>query len=93
MTLSKSEFVDRVASTADVSKSEAQKVVDAVAQVLTDALKAGDEVAWPGLGKFSVSARAARQGRNPATGETIQIAASNAPKFSAASALKQAVNG
>ena len=77
-----------LAQRAGVSKDDVEKVFDAIASELQN----GGEVAVSGFGKFSVSHRAARQGRNPATGETIQIAASNGAKFSAASALKQKLN-
>ena len=67
-------------------------MVESVIDIVSDELAGGGEVALAGFGKFSVSHRAARQGRNPSTGETISIAASNAAKFSAASALKKRLN-
>jgi DNA-binding protein HU-beta len=75
-----------------VSKTAIKFVLDAQAEIVKAALKENDEVALPGLGKFSVTERAARTGRNPQTGEEIQIAARRAPKFTAAKALKDAVN-
>ena len=77
-----------LAQQAGVSKGDVEAVFDAIANELAG----GGEVSISGFGKFSVSNRAARQGRNPATGQTIQIAASKGAKFSAASALKQKVN-
>ena len=76
-----------LASAAGVGKDDVEKVFDAIASELQN----GGEVAIAGFGKFSVSHRAARQGRNPATGETIQIAASKVPKFTAGAGLKKAV--
>ena len=73
--------------------SDADKVVDATFEAITHALKGGDEVRLVGFGAFSVSQRAASEGRNPRTGEKIQIAASKQPKFSAGKGLKDAVNG
>ena len=76
-----------------LAASQARQALEAVIEAVSDELAAGGEVALAGFGKFSVSHRAARQGRNPATGETIDIAASKAAKFSAASALKNRLNG
>ena len=90
--MTKQEFVDQVADRAGLSKKDAAGAVDAFLETVEDALKRGSEVSFSGFGKFSVSARSAREGRNPATGETIQIAASNVPRFSAGAALKKAVN-
>ena len=89
--MNKSEFVDSVAGKSGLSKREAGDAVDAVLEVIESTLKSGGEVNFTGFGKFSVTHRKARSGRNPATGATIQIAASNAPKFSAGAALKKAV--
>ena len=88
----KAEFIDQVADKAGLSKKDASDAVDAVLATIESTLKAGGDVTFSGFGKFSVSRREARQGRNPATGATIQIAASNVPKFSAGAALKKAVN-
>lgn len=90
--MTKAEFIDQVADRAGLSKKDASGAVDAVLETIEDALKRGSDVVFSGFGKFSVSARAAREGRNPATGEKIHIAASNVPKFSAGAALKKAVN-
>ncbi|WP_031555702.1 HU family DNA-binding protein [Parvularcula oceani] len=90
--MNKNEFVDRVADMADMTKSDAGKAVDAVFDAITEALKKGDDVRIVGFGTFSSSRRAAREGRNPRTGETIQIKASNQPKFSAGKGLKDALN-
>lgn len=91
--MTKQELAQKVAQDADLGSGDAKKAVDAVFDAITSELRGGGEVAVSGFGKFSVSNRAARQGRNPATGDTIQIAASKAAKFSAASALKKGLNG
>ncbi len=90
--MTKNELAEKVAESAELSGSQAREALDAVISAVADELAAGGEVALAGFGKFSVSHRAARQGRNPATGETINIAASKAAKFSAASALKNRLN-
>ena len=90
--MNKTQFVDAVAQKAGMSKREAEAAVNAMTAVVADALKAGDKVQLIGFGTFEVKARAARNGRNPKTGETITIAASKAPTFSAGKALKDAVN-
>jgi len=89
---SKAEIIDAVAGICDVSKAEAQRAVEAVFTTITDNLTRGEEVRLTGFGSFSVAQRAARSGRNPKTGETIQIRASKQPKFKAGSPLKEAVN-
>ncbi len=89
--LNKTELAGEVAGESGLDNSEAKKAVEATFAVIARHLAAGDEVSVGGFGKFSVTERSARQGRNPQTGETIQIAASKAPKFSAASALKNDV--
>ena len=81
-----------VAEAADISKAAAGRAVDAVFEGISSSLKSGDTVTLVGFGTFSVSSRAARSGRNPRTGETIQIKASKMPKFKAGKALKDAVN-
>lgn len=91
--MTKSEFVDQVASESGLSKGDAEKAVGAVLSVIETTLQRGGEVAFTGFGKFSVTERGARQGVNPQTGERIQIAASRVPRFSAGSALKKAVKG
>jgi DNA-binding protein HU-beta len=89
--VTKSEFVDQVASEAGLSKGDASKAVDAFIDVVTGTLRRGGEVSFTGFGKFSVADRSARQGVNPQTGERIHIAATRVPRFSAGSALKSAV--
>jgi DNA-binding protein HU-beta len=89
--VTKSEFVDQVADRAGLSKRDAAAAVDAVLETIESTLSRGSEIAFSGFGKFSVSQRSAREGRNPATGERIQIAASTVPKFTAGAALKKAV--
>lgn len=89
--MTKSEFVDQIAAKTELSKADAGRAVDAFIGTIEDTLKRGGEVNFSGFGKFSVSERGARQGRNPSTGETIQIAASKVPKFSAGAGLKKAV--
>ena len=89
--VTKSEFVDQVADRAGLSKKDAGDAVEAVLETIEDALKRGSDVTFSGFGKFSVSQRGAREGRNPATGEKIQIAASRVPKFTAGAGLKKAI--
>jgi len=89
--VTKSEFVDQVASTSGLSKGDAGKAVDAFLSTVEDTLKRGSEVNFSGFGKFSVAERGARQGVHPRTGETIQIAASRVPKFTAGSGLKKSL--
>ncbi|MDZ7787975.1 MAG: HU family DNA-binding protein [Halofilum sp. (in: g-proteobacteria)] len=90
--MNKSEFVEAVAENADIPKSTAQKAVDAMVDVIGDTLKQGDQVSLVGFGTFLTRKREARQGRNPRTGETINIAASRVPSFKAGKALKDTVN-
>ena len=87
----KSEFVDKVAAEANLSKKDAGAAVDAVISTIESELKSGGEVAFTGFGKFHVADRGAREGRNPRTGETMTIAASRVPRFTAGSGLKKAV--
>ena len=89
--MNKSDLVDAVASRADMSKAEAGRAVDAVLGSVGDALGNGDSVSLVGFGTFSVRHRAARMGRNPQTGATMQIAASKVPGFKAGKALKDKV--
>lgn len=91
--MTKSELVDQVAARAELSKSEAARAVEAVMTTVEDALRRGSDVALTGFGKFHVSERGPRSGVNPRTGERIQIAASRVPRFTAGSALKEAVKG
>ena len=90
--MNKSDLVDAIADSAGLSKADAGRALDAVVDTVTGALKGGDSVSLVGFGTFSVRDRAARQGRNPRTGETIQIKASKNPAFKAGKALKDAVN-
>ena len=92
MSVNKAELIDLVAGKADISKSAASDAVDAVIDGIVSALKNDDSVTFVGFGTFSVSERSARTGRNPRTGETIQIAASKSAKFKAGKALKDALN-
>lgn len=90
--MNKSELIDAIASSADISKASAGRALDGAVSAITDALAGGDSVSLVGFGTFAVKKREARSGRNPRTGETIQIAASNVPGFKAGKALKDAVN-
>ena len=90
--MNKSELIDAIAADSGLSKADAGRALDAVTNSITGALKSGGSVSMVGFGTFSVKKRAARAGRNPRTGETIQIKASNNPSFKAGKALKDAVN-
>lgn len=90
--MNKGELIDAVAGATGDSKAAASAAVDAVLNAITDALKRGDKVQISGFGTFEVRERAARTGRNPQTGATIEIAASKSPAFKAGKALKDAVN-
>lgn len=90
--MNKSELIDAIAESADLSKASAGRALDAALEAVTGALKGGDSVALVGFGTFSVKERAARTGRNPQTGAEIQIAAAKVPAFKAGKALKDAVN-
>ncbi len=90
--MNKTELVDAVAQGADISKAAATRAVDSMFDAISDALKKGDQVTLVGFGTFSVRERAARTGRNPRTGDTINIPASKTPGFKAGKALKDAVN-
>jgi len=90
--VNKNDLVAAVAATSGLSKSDADKAVDAVLDSITASLKKGVEVRLVGFGTFVVTKRAATEGRNPRTGEKIQIPASKQPKFKAGKALKDAVN-
>ena len=89
--MNKTEYVEAVAKVAGVSKAEVTKVLTAEIATITKALKKGETVQITGFGSYSVAKRAARNGRNPATGKTIKIAACKAPKFKAGALLKKAV--
>ena len=90
--MNKGELIDSVAAATGTSRADATKAVDAVLASVTSTLSGGGSVSLVGFGTFSVKARAARMGRNPRTGEAIQIKASNVPGFKAGKALKEAVN-
>ena len=90
--MNKNELIDAVAAETGLDRSDAAKATEALLNGIVDALSKGDQVALTGFGTFSVRARAARTGRNPQTGETIQIKASNSPGFKAGKAFKDAVN-
>jgi DNA-binding protein HU-beta len=89
--MNKSDFVAAVADATELTKADAGRAVDAFIDTVTKALKKGDTVTLVGFGTFSVRKRAARQGRNPQTGETIKIKASKSPAFKAGKALKDAL--
>ena len=90
--MKKVELVEVVATATGLTKADATRAIDATFEAITGALKDGDKVPLVGFGTFAVSKRAAREGRNPQTGETVKIAARNAVTFKAGSALKDAVN-
>ena len=90
--MNKTELVAAVAEQADISKKDAEKVLKAFVDVVTEEMKKGEKVQLVGFGTFEVSERAAREGRNPQTGKTMKIDACKAPKFKAGKALKDAVN-
>lgn len=90
--MNKSELIDAIAAGADISKAAAGRALDSMIDAVTGALKNGDTVSLIGFGTFVVRERAARTGRNPRTGQTINIAASKNPSFKAGKALKDAVN-
>ncbi len=90
--MNKSELIDAMADAADISKAAAGRALEGMIEGITGALKKGDTVSVTGFGSFVVRDRAARTGRNPKTGETIEIKASKSPAFKAGKALKDAVN-
>ena len=90
--MNKTELVDQIAASAEISKAAAARAVDATVAAVKAALKAGDSVSLIGFGTFYVGERAARTGRNPQTGKTLKIKAAKVPKFRAGKALKDAVN-
>lgn len=90
--MNKVELIGAVASKSEISKKDVEKVINAFTNVVADALVDGDKVQLVSFGTFEVVERAERQGRNPATGEAMTIAASKSPKFKAGKALKDAVN-
>jgi DNA-binding protein HU-beta len=90
--MNKNELIAAAAESSGLTKKDTEAALKAIVDVITDSLKKGDKVQIVGFGTFEVSERAAREGRNPHTGEAMQIAASKAPKFKAGKALKDAVN-
>ena len=92
MAAGKAELINYVAAETKLTKTDSQKAIEAVLDGISDALKKGEEVRLIGFGSFVIQKSAARDGRNPRTGETIKIAASNRPVFRAGKDLKAAVN-
>ena len=90
--MKKTDLIDAIAEALDVTKAAAEKALNVVTESVVKTLQAGDDVTIAGFGKFHATKREARDGRNPATGETIRIAAAVVPKFKAAKALKEALN-
>ncbi|HVT62957.1 MAG TPA: HU family DNA-binding protein [Legionellaceae bacterium] len=90
--MNKSELVEAIANGAGVTKVTASKIVEVFTNTITNALSKGEQVVLPGFGSFSTSVRSARTGRNPQTGQTIQIKASRIAKFKAGKKLKDAVS-
>lgn len=90
--VNKSQLIDKIAEGADISKAAAGRALDSFVDAVGQALKDGDQIALVGFGTFSVRERAARSGRNPQTGETIEISAAKVPAFKPGKALKDSVN-
>ncbi|MES9811414.1 MAG: HU family DNA-binding protein [Candidatus Thiodiazotropha sp.] len=90
--MNKADLIEAMAESADISKAAAGRALDGMVDAVTKAMKAGDTLSLVGFGTFSVKERAAREGRNPQTGETIKIKASRIPSFKAGKALKDAIN-
>lgn len=90
--MNKSDLIEAIAKSADISKASAGRALDATVESIKKALKKGDAVSLVGFGTFKVGERAARNGRNPRTGAIIKIKAAKVPKFSAGKDLKDAVN-
>ena len=89
--MNKSELIDQIATSAEISKAAAARALDATVDAVKAALKAGDSVSLIGFGTFYVGERAARTGRNPRTGKTLEIKAAKSPKFRAGKGLKDAI--
>jgi DNA-binding protein HU-beta len=89
--MNKSELVSALASKTDLTQKDVSKVIDAFVGIVGETLKKGDDITLVGFGAFKVSQRQARTGRNPKTGEPLQIAASKVPQFKAGKALKDAI--
>jgi DNA-binding protein HU-beta len=90
--MNKAELIEAMAKSADISKAAAGRALDGMVEAVTKAMQEGDTLSLVGFGTFSVKERAAREGRNPQTGETIKIKASKIPSFKAGKALKDAIN-
>lgn len=90
--MNKTELIAAIAEKTELTKKEAEKALKAFTDVIAEELAKGEKIQLVGFGTFEVSERAAREGRNPMTGETIQIAASKTPKFKAGKALKDQIN-
>lgn len=91
--MNKQELIAALADKTGINKKQAGEAIDALGDVVGEALAKGDEITLPGIGKLTVEHKAARKGRNPSTGAEIDIPAKNVPKFSAIKALKDVVNG
>lgn len=89
--MTKAEFVAKMAEKTEFTKVDTEKAVNAFLETVTETLKAGDKITFVGFGSFEVAERAAKEGRNPSTGEKMQISAKKAPKFKAGKGLKDAV--
>ncbi|BCA91996.1 MAG: HU family DNA-binding protein [Pseudomonadota bacterium] len=90
--MNKSELIEAIAASADIPKAAASRALDAMVESVTDSLKKGESVSLVGFGTFAIKERAARTGRNPQTGQPIEISAAKVPSFKAGKALKDAVN-
>ena len=90
--MNKTELIAAIAEKTELSRKDAEKALKAFTEVIEEELKKGEKIQLVGFGTFEVSERAAREGRNPQTGETMQIAASKSPKFKAGKALNDAIN-
>lgn len=91
--MTKAELIEKVAKDNDLSKALAEKVINSVTWNVTNCLKKGDKITLTGFGTYSVSKRKARTGRNPQTGQAIEIKATRVPRFKSGKALKDAVSG
>ncbi len=91
--MTKKELIEAIAAKTDSSKAEAERIVRALLEVISETLKKGDSLALPGFGTFEVRNRSERTGRNPKTGEELKIAAAKVPTFKPGATLKAAVNG
>lgn len=91
--MNKAELVEAIASSCDLSKAQAERVINSVVETVSGALKKGDDVAIVGFGTFKVAARAARTAKNPQTGAPVKVAARKVPKFTPGKGLKDLVNG